>query len=129
MAAAIVHRLERQHVQITALAIQANMDGKEGTKARRKVLGLVPQGLYRHYEGNEYYVLGIEHDLQTRNFWVCAIARVPSDERLILRWKLVKNGGDTKGWFQPARRGPELVPRFTLVRVISLSGMLAKAMR
>jgi hypothetical protein len=129
VAAARVHPLERRHVQITALTIQANAIGKAGAKARRKVLGLVPQGVYRDYEKREYYVLGIEHDLQTRNFWVCATERVRSDERLILKWKLVKNGGDQKGWFQPVSKGSDLVPRFTLVRAISLSDMLARAMR
>jgi hypothetical protein len=100
-------------------------------EAHRKILGLLPQGIYEDYKGDRYFVLGIERGF-TRNgheryFVLMLPLREDPEEHVIRRLLVGTESGERDGWFFPARKDLKPVPRFKRVKKITLIGLTRSA--
>lgn len=103
-------------------------------KAHQKIITLVPQGIYRAYDGDLYFVLGIERERggwsHGEEYFVRAIEVRNHHEGLVLSWRLVRMGSSShKAWFFRAKLHGKLVPRFKFIRQIKFSKLVEQALQ
>ena len=98
---------------------------RSARKAHKEIIALIPQGFYRHYKGDVYYVLGIERERRKEGreiYYVLTAPCIEGNTQPIVRWKLIWSTGKIGSvWFFPAKKGKKQVPRFVKVQGVTLA--------
>lgn len=112
------HRLEIRHHDIAGLCQEALTGNDDGfCKRYQELMTLMPNGLYRQYDGNLYLLLGVDRCRRHRSenyYYVARTLLLTGDSpTTICTWPLI---GEDAAWFKPVRVGNKMLKRFTLMQ-------------